>query len=220
MEEKQEENVQLIRTKRRLSRSNLERNPSQPFVYLQFKKDIESGKFEATDEDVKRLVLIPHFDPPDLDLTGELENTTTTARRKINKPKQLSNKEFFDIQNKSKTRAEIIYDRRMKQYYDRVRDSTKMLDGRSNSSAGSIKAMAFTDAQKDKLQESLARIKKHVQSIQQQNEALSQHLLLLNTAKKQLLLNKNCLIQSTEWERGEIEKYKASLERHQRMSPR
>ena len=80
--------------------------------------------------------------------------------------------------------------------------------------------MTFTDAQKDKLQESLTRIKKHVQSIQQQNEALSQHLLLLTKAKQQLELSKACLIQSTEWQKGEIKKYKRSLERQQRLSPR
>ena len=138
MEEKKDGNIQMIQTKRRLSRSSLQRNPSQPLVYIQYKKDIEDGKFEATDEDVKRLVLIPHFDPPDLDLTGEQENVTTSTRRKMNKPKVISNQEYFDIQNKSKTRAEIIYDRRMKPYYDRVRESTKILDGRSASSAGSI----------------------------------------------------------------------------------
>ena len=190
-------------------RSGSERFPSQPQVYTQYKEDVANGKFEATEEDVKKLKLIPHFDPPNIDLSGDPRGNTFTIKKMVSKPKHLSNEDFFSLQSKAKSRAALIYERRMKPYYDKMKLDTKKLSQQNFSSLSAAqRVMSFSEAQRDQLQENLDVLKKNLQSIQQQNAALTAHLLLLNKAKQQLELSKNCLIQSTEWYRKEIDNFK------------
>ena len=189
-----------LRSPRKVKKTSI----SESVEYLQFKQDVASGKFEATDDDVKKLLLIPHFDPPDLDLRGEETPAVAPAKKKTRKPKTLTQIELYEIREHSKSRAAKIYDKRMGKYYKNLH---KVIEGNNVSSESSF---SFQTATKEKLQDGLLSLKKDVLSIQQQNEALAAHLLLLEKAKQQLILSRNCLINGMKWKQKEIQKCKQS----------
>ena len=208
---KQNSNIYLSPFKKKASTDS---NLPNPKVYQQLKESMASGMFEATDEDVEKMVLIPHFDPPDLDFTGEQDVSVQPSKKKIEKPKEMSAKVFYTVQSKARSKAEKIYDNRMKKYYDRMKRSTQDIDPDKLNSG--INSFYFREDQKDKLIESLTSLKKQVQVIQQQNAALSQHLLLLSKAKKQLETHVESTKSSTEWGRQQVKKYHEQKEKHKK----
>lgn len=174
-------------------------------LYERFRKEIEEGKFKATDKELNKLVLIPHFEPYDINYVPDVEPLAKapTMTVKINEIEKNEPEKLNDIKSSSKIKSKQIYEKRMAKFYKAVQNDAQEHE---------LSNAAELSMNRCLLEEKITTLMKHLIILRRQNEALNSHLLLLEKAKTQLTVQKQSLIESTLWQRREVRRMKNRAE--------
>lgn len=168
-------------------------------LYQQFKQEVEQGKFKASDSDIKNLVLIPHFEPFDINYVPSEDpiHVNQSITKKIDAASKAEPKLVSGIKEATHAKSKKLYESQMNEYYKDIQLKSKSQQTINHIDL-SMNRVLVTD--------SLNSLKKHLIILKNQNEALNSHILLLTKAKQQLTIQKQSLIQATKWQKREIAK--------------
>jgi hypothetical protein len=171
------------------------KRPRSPGIseWKSFEEEVENGMWSPTDEDVDRLVLIPHFKPRQL---REHYGVRAGGRGSQNRD------EHEKIVSAARKRAIIAYTRAF---------------GRD------VGPFPPERGECDELRKKVRKLAADVRVVEKQNEALNAHLALLRKAKETLECQAQCAVEAIKWEREQIEtqrRRRPSIARARTMSPR
>lgn len=190
--------------------------PRMEEAYNQFREEVAAGKFKATDDDLENLILVPHFEPVEV-LVPSYPLTPKPASKKKIPPKNISKDKLTDIKDKSKNKSKQIYAKKMRNYMSDLMNQSISQDENNDSKERATKTpkktyITIPKMDRDELEVQYINLEHNLNILIRQNEALNSHLLLLEKAKSQLSIQKNSLIEVTNWQRKAIDNHNKSLE--------
>lgn len=186
-----------------------------------FLKEVENGVYAATDEEAEKITIIPHFNPPRIkNLFKSAESSVAYKEKQPPLAGALTPEELAQCRNRAYKRARQIYFENMDKFFQNIENEhqkIKKLSRRIERNHSDIKFHELIQKASTigALQDAYYDLLDDVEEIEQQNVALKSHIIFLAKAKQSLNVDQQCLIQGTEWQRKEIQKYKEELENNQ-----
>ena len=179
--------------------------PGTKYRHEIFQEQVASGYFSPSKESVDKLVLIPHFDPPNLELFLEKTTQYLVRPKKKNVLKKadmvLSTDELQICKDKARKEALLLQSNTIDRKIEII-------------SSKSFGKLPFPDEKLENDEDTLSVLRKgyrellsDVERLEKQNQTLKAHLQLLERAKQSLLVTEQCAIQGIDWQLQQIQNH-------------